>query len=327
MQTPIASAPSVRIELAQQLIRRLEPLRAGSPVHVQVVGRPGCGKGQTTKAVLDGVAREWTVDFALVQCHPAMRVSGVVSSILRTFCPTYPTKGFSLTALTTDLRNLMQARNRNLLVMLDNLDVLADPERAVEGLQALSISIVATGQDQVGGLAVLEAKAPTRREKRAAMLARADQLGVQLASSVQNLLDEAPLADGLEALEALAGGRPKKSDARMALDAVANARLVARLDALSDHHLMILEALASQAGPMRSRRLRDAYTQQANAHHEKAVANVQFLKYVDQLRRVHVLDVAPMRGGSRGGALAVTLIGAEDAIRRAVQAAWLARAA
>src|ERR1041385_6391633 len=128
MQTPFASTPSVRIELAQALVRSLEPLRAGVPAHVQVVGRPGCCKVQTTKAVLKAVAREWSLDFSIVECVPSMRVSAVVSTILRTFCPTYPTKGFSLTALTTDLRNLVQARNRSLVVLLGDLDVLADPE-------------------------------------------------------------------------------------------------------------------------------------------------------------------------------------------------------
>lgn len=294
------------------------------PGDLQVVGGPGVGKTTVMHSFL-GELSGHGVDSVAVSCKPGMRTAAILIQILRAYTPHYPTAGFSQHAMATDLERLLKARGRPLVVMLGSHDVLRDGSDVLCTLHALqsTVTVVLTRRTPLNdpGLPSLTIPRYTRAQARQVL---AQQATVPMSPAALELLAETACKDGMtRALMALASIRGPISKAEVArLVRGAHDRFnQSALGQLTDHHLFVLHALAQHDGPMRSRHLRDAYTAVANANKEKGRANVQFLKYVDQLARGRFVDVQPLRGnGMPGGALAVTLLCEPDVAIREVEA-------
>lgn len=318
-------------------------LAQGGTADVQLVGPSGSGKTAVARAFLAALpdVLGWprnSIDCISVTCTPAMRSSGALTAMLRTFTPSYPTKGFSREALVTDLRNLLHARGKPAVILLDDHDVLRHGTEILQllrgirtaGQVALSLLIVRRTPLEAADCALVPLPSYTLKEARLVVASRTG--GVVLTPAALDVLAAAAVKDGMKraigALASCGAGPVTKADAKRLVKAAHPLLNPASLDKLSDHHLMILRALAHAKGPMRSRHLRDAYTAEANSHHEKAFANVQFLKYVDQLKRAGFVDVKPLRGnGMRGGALEVSLLAPADLALGQVDLALDARSA
>ncbi len=324
-----------RLDLLAKLGEFFRPLATGhASVDVQVVGPTGTGKSTLVRTFLLGLqmALGWQdgrLDVTRITCRPGMRISGAVGSVLRTFCPHYPTKGFSEKTILADLAQLVKARGTHLVLALDDLHCMRDAAALMATLDTLrtehklGLSIIAVGERPQTGphpFAILNVPPYTSREALEVISFRALECGVghvfsrgalEAVASVGSQQGMKPAILGLRACRDMLQTKPSINK----LDAVHILRLIhsrfnwVRLDALTDHHLMILRAAAcAPSTPIRSRRLREAYELEAQSRHEKPLANVQFLKYVDQMTRSGFLDTKPLRGDGPGGALAVTLL-------------------
>jgi hypothetical protein len=311
----------------------LEQVRAHlakRPGDLQVVGGPGVGKTTMLRALLAELSAAGN-DCIAVTCTPTMRPAAILLQILRAYTPSYPLAGFSQNAMATDLERLLQARGRPVIVLLDSHDALRDGKKALDILRALQapVRLVLARRTPLGDsdLQTVTIPAYTKAQAREVLVRHA---AVPLSAGVLDLLAATAAKDGMtRALAALAAirGPVGKGEAIRIIQSAHDRFNQPALCRLTDHHLFILQALAQQTGPMRSRHLRHAYTAVANANKEKARANVQFLKYVDQLARGGFVDVKPLRGnGMPGGALAVTMRCPPEVARREVEAALLRRA-
>lgn len=327
-----------RLDLLAKLGELFRPLAtAHASVDVQVVGPTGTGKSTLVRTFLHGLqtALGWQdgLDVTRITCRPGMRISAAVGSVLRNFCPHYPTKGFSEKAILADLAQLVKARGTHLVLALDDLHCMRDAAALMLALDTLrtehklGLSIIAIGERPHTGphpFATLDVPPYTRREALEVVSFRALECGVgqaltraalEAVASVGSREGMKPAILGLRACRDLLQAKPSigKADAVQLLQCIHPRFNGVRLDPLKDHHLIILRAAASApAMPMRSRRLREAYEREAQSRHEKPLANVQFLKYVDQLTRGGFLDTKPLRGDGPGGALAVTLLCPSD---------------
>lgn len=321
-----------RTKLLQELGRIFAPFASSQNVDLEVVGPTGSGKTTTVKAFLAALpaALAWpgNLDHVVVNCTPGLRPSGVLVAILRTFSPAYPGKGFSLQAMMEDLANLLKTRGKPLVVVLDDHHWMRNGDEILTALAelrlrrqlALSLIVVReTPLEGQSGMVRVVVKPYTAAQAREVVTCRAREALMErsLSPGAIEAIAQVCLQGGMKrAMLALRSCRetlqtkPRvtRPDAtRLAKDTDARFNQF-RLEPFSDHHLFILRALVLSPHAMRSRRLRDAYSIEAESRHEKPLANVQFLKYVTQLARSGFLDVKPLRGGVPGGALSVELV-------------------
>lgn len=332
-----------RTDLLQDLAAALMPMLKGTPVDVELVGPTGTGKTTCISALLralpEAIARPVSFDHVIIDCNASQRASGIVIAILQAFSPAYPAKGFSLELMLEDVARLVKARGRPLVVVLDDHHLLRKGEEILQALSDLRtrhqvpLSLVVVREVPMDTLAFprILVRPYTAVQARAIVAAHAEQTGLRLSPKAVETLAGATRRGGIKramlALQACQeSGETTQAGARTAVATCDGRFNQRRLDAYSDHHLFILRALCGSPGPMRSRRLRDAYWQEAQLRHEKPLANVQFLKYVAQLARAGFLEVKPLRGGEPGGALAVTLLALDRTVALAeVDAALMHR--
>ena len=320
-----------RAELLQDLAALLAPMLKGSSVDVELAGPTGTGKTTCIRALLkafpEAIARPGAFDHVILDCKASQRTSGIVIALLQAFSPTYPAKGFSLDLMLEDVARLIKARGRPLVVVLDDHHLLRsgdEPLRVLGELRnrhrlPLSLVVVREFPMDVPAFHRITVGPYTAAQAKAIVAAHAQQAGLRLTPKAIEALARATRRGGIKrtmlALQACRDSGEATQARAAAAVAACDARFnQVRLDACSDHHLFILRSLCPSSGPMSSRRLRDAYWQEAQSRNEKPLANVQFLKYVGQLARAGFLEVKPLRGGQPGGALSVTLLAVDRAV-------------
>ncbi len=209
-----------------------------------LMGSVGTGKTVTAKRFCRDMAEYCRnagrpIETIFINCRNKSSEAGVILQIIRFFDPGFPNRGFSVDEMARVLRNHLTGNSRNLVIVLDEVDILLKKNtvdlvyqltRFSDGAErAATVSLIMISQEPIYDL-LDEASLSTFRRSNAVMFDRysRDELREIVFQRAEQAILPGRITD--DAIDLIADNSEEYGDARMAIELLDRAANIAEED-------------------------------------------------------------------------------------------------